>query len=180
MDKTNKSWEKSEKNVNFDFKLYLNSRYFWAFVMQKHAFVFQYWDDIVSNKNEFQHNKFQGLLNSLEIRIWVEIWQLASPSFSLQIFPATAKTTTFHWVPNSTNVMTSAGTLFLAAFSHTATSTAAEVQFTRCFTALPLYFDSIYLQCFFHYIIVFLIEEKEKKAVFHSKTPLTSLTSTYI
>ena len=147
--------------------------------MQKHAFVFQYWDDIVSNKNEFQHNKFQGLLNSLEIRIWVEIWQLASPSFSLQIFLATAETTTFLCVPIFDNVRTSAEVLVLVAFSHAATSTAAEVQFTqwRCFTALPLYFD---LQCFFHYIIVFLIEEKEKKAVFHSKTPLTSLTSTYI
>ena len=29
--------------------------------MQKHAFVFQYWDNIVSKKNEFQHNKIQGL-----------------------------------------------------------------------------------------------------------------------
>ena len=174
MDKTNKSWEKSDKNVNFDFKLYLSSRYFWAFVMQKHAFVFQYWDDIASNKNEFQHNKFQGLLNSLEIRIWVGIWQLASPSFSLQIFPATAKTTTFHCVPISANVRTSAGALFLAAFSHAATSTAAEVQFTQwlCFTALPLYFDCIYLQCFFHSIIVFLIEEKEKR-LFFTPRPLS-------
>ena len=131
---------------------------------KKHAFVFQCWDDIVSNKNEFQHNKFQGLPDSLGIRIWVGIWQLASPSSSLQIFPATAKTTTFHCVPISANVRTSAGDLFLAAFSHAATSTAAEVQFTQwlCFTALPLYFDCIYLQCFFHSIIVFLIEEKEK------------------
>ena len=33
--------------------------------MQKHASVFQYWDDIVSNKNEFKHNKIQGSLKSL-------------------------------------------------------------------------------------------------------------------
>ena len=107
--------------------IYLSSKYFWAFVMQKHAFVFQYWDDIVSNKNEFQHNKFQGLLNSLAIRIWVGIWQLASPSFSLQIFPATAKTTTFHCVPISANVKTSAGALFLAAFSHAVTSKVEKI-----------------------------------------------------
>ena len=175
MDKTNKSWEKSEKNVNFDFKLYLSSRYFWAFVMQKHAFVFQYWDDIASNKNEFQHNKFQGLLNSLEIRIWVGIWQLASPSFSLQIFPATAKTTTFHCVPISANVRTSAGALFLAAFSHAATSTAAMLFY--CTSAvLWLYMFAVFFPL---YYCLFNRRER-KKAVFHSKTPLTSLTSTYI